>query len=74
MDIKVAENAIFSKIMKFDSSQINLAELFFFNSSRNDDFRLLIKRITRNNRLISNLFLNVYLIKNIFYTFFRIHF
>ena len=28
-DIKVAWNAIFSKIKKFDSSQINLVELIF---------------------------------------------
>ena len=29
MNIKVDKNAISSKIMKFDSSQINLVELFF---------------------------------------------
>ena len=30
MKIKVAQNATFSKISKFDDSQINLVELFFF--------------------------------------------
>ena len=64
----------FSKIRKFDSSQINLIELYFFNSSKNNDFTLLIKRITRNYKIISNLFFNVYLIKNNFYTLFLIHF
>ena len=29
MEIKVAQNAIFSKIRKFDNPQINLVEVFF---------------------------------------------
>ena len=74
MDIKVAYNAILNKIRKFDSSQIKFGLTTFFNSSRNDNFTLLIKRITKNYRLISNLFLNVYSIKNILYAFFRMHF
>ena len=32
MKIKVAQNAIFSKINNFDDSQINLVELFFIIS------------------------------------------
>ena len=46
--IKVALNAIFSMIRKFDISQMNLVELIFLLVKKNEYFTLLIEIITRN--------------------------